>query len=741
MSDNKKPTLSPAVIGAIALLLAWVFIIAPRYNKEREAARPSAPAAPAAPAVPGVPGEAQPEAPPAGEAPAPPTPPAGEAPAPPTPPAGEAAPPAEPPTEAPPEGPPEGPTEGPPEAPPEGPVDEAEPEPVGDIIVETDIFRATLTCRGGALRRLRFQPPTPGGGGGGGYSFDAKAPEEGLLILDELQANTPSLALSGLTPDGLFESCVYELVSADEKYHPVGNDEVKRVVWRARARGFEVTKAFTFPKGGLDVRLEVKVKRTAKAAADELRYRLRGPAGIAPDSKASRYVQLTAVLAARPSGSMELEAQWHYGSKAASQADKHFVTLVESARKRAESEGKSFDESKMARPSEGDVVPLRIGAGLIEWAAVKNRYFAAILYPDEAGIAQTAYAHPLELSAECQQDPVLNQPNVMVGLKTPAFALAPGAEVTHRYKLYAGPLAEDELGIYGPEKEFNRLVTYGWSKFDWLSRALRYLLVQILYRAVRNYGLAIILLTIIVKGLLHPLTRKSMISMQKMQKLQPEIQAIKKKYESDKSPEAQRKMMREQQDLFSRHGVSPLGGCLPMLVQIPMLFALFGCFRGSFELRQAGFLWISDLSQPDNIFALPFTFPLTGWTELNLLPVMYLTLMIVQHKMSPKPADPQQQQQQRMMMTIMPVMFFFIFYSMPSGLVLYFVASMVFTIAEQYLIRRSLAAQDPVAVAAGGGGGGGASATGARRDASPQRAPELPDGQQLSKRKKKGRRK
>ena len=112
------------------------------------------------------------------------------------------------------------------------------------------------------------------------------------------------------------------------------------------------------------------------------------------------------------------------------------------------------------------------------------------------------------------------------------------------------------------------------------------------------------------------------------------------------------------------------------------------------------------------------------------------------HKMSPKPADPQQQQQQQMMMTIMPVMFFFIFYGMPSGLVLYFVASMIFTIAEQYIIRRSLAAEDAAAAGAGGGGGaGGVSATGAGRDTSGQRGPELADGQKLSKRKKKGRRK
>ena len=124
---------------------------------------------------------------------------------------------------------------------------------------------------------------------------------------------------------------------------------------------------------------------------------------------------------------------------------------------------------------------------------------------------------------------------------------------------------------------------------------------KFLGQTIGGYGLAIFFLTLAVKGALHPLQRKAMVSMHKMQAVAPEMKAIKKRYEKDKSREGQRKMQLEIMELYKRHGVSPLGGCFPMLVQMPMFFALFGMLRGAFDLRHQGYLWISDLTSPDHL--------------------------------------------------------------------------------------------------------------------------------------------
>jgi YidC/Oxa1 family membrane protein insertase len=198
---------------------------------------------------------------------------------------------------------------------------------------------------------------------------------------------------------------------------------------------------------------------------------------------------------------------------------------------------------------------------------------------------------------------------------------------------------------------------------------------------------------------MFPVTRKSMISMHKMQKLAPEQAAIKKRYEKEKSAEAQRRMQAEIMELYKKHGVSPLGGCLPMLIQLPMFFALFGMLRNAFELRHEPYLWIRDLTQPEHVVHFGTSVPILG-EGLNLLPLVYLGLMLLQQRLQPKPADPQAQQQQKMM-RYMFFIFPFLLYNMPSGLILYFVFSNAFGILEQWIIRRHFDDDAPVAAAGG----------------------------------------
>ena len=196
-----------------------------------------------------------------------------------------------------------------------------------------------------------------------------------------------------------------------------------------------------------------------------------------------------------------------------------------------------------------------------------------------------------------------------------------------------------------------------------------------------NYGVALIILTIIVRALLHPLTRKSQVGMAKMQKLQPMVEELQKKHADDKQ-----KLTQEQMALWRKYGVSPMGGCLPMLFQMPVLFALFGALRAAIELRHAGFLWVDDLSQPDTLFRLPVYLPIVG-NEFNLLPLLMAAVMVLTQRSTMKAATEQARQQQKMM-KFMPIIFAVFLYHMPSGLCLYILTSTSVGMFERWLVGR-----------------------------------------------------
>jgi YidC/Oxa1 family membrane protein insertase len=226
------------------------------------------------------------------------------------------------------------------------------------------------------------------------------------------------------------------------------------------------------------------------------------------------------------------------------------------------------------------------------------------------------------------------------------------------------------------------LVEYGM--LPSVSRIVLHILNGV-YWLVPNYGIAILVVTAIVRALLHPMTRKMQIGMAKMQKIQPMVAELQKKYPNDKQ-----KLTQEQLALWRKYGVNPMGGCWPMFLQLPVLFALFGALRAAIELRHAGFLWINDLSMPDRLFTLPFALPLMG-TEFNILPILSSVAMFFSQKSATTAATSDQARQQQAMMKFMPIMLLFFFYRMPSGLCLYFFASMAIGILERKLVERKTA--------------------------------------------------
>ncbi|MDX2168363.1 MAG: membrane protein insertase YidC [Deltaproteobacteria bacterium] len=251
--------------------------------------------------------------------------------------------------------------------------------------------------------------------------------------------------------------------------------------------------------------------------------------------------------------------------------------------------------------------------------------------------------------------------------------LLPSGTFAAQAELYLGPKDIDRLERVG--HGLRKAVDLGWFTFIALPmlQALRFL-----HAFTGNYGVAIILLTVIIKLLFYPLTKKSFESMRQMQKLQPEMQKLRERL-ADKPDEMNREIM----ELYRRHKVNPLGGCLPMLLQIPVFVGLYNALLNAVELRHAPFIgWITDLSAPDRLgsIQLPFvTHP--GIPVLTL--VMGLS-MLLQQWMTPSPADPQQQK----VMMIMPVVFTFMFINFPAGLVLYWLVNNCLTIAQQYAMMQ-----------------------------------------------------
>jgi len=272
-----------------------------------------------------------------------------------------------------------------------------------------------------------------------------------------------------------------------------------------------------------------------------------------------------------------------------------------------------------------------------------------------------------------------SNPTVEVVLHSADITLQPHQSFTRHHKFITAPKQDAILQSYGAGMK--DLIDFGW--FPTLSRILLGIL-KAFHSLIPNYGVAILLLTLLVRGALHPLTRKSQIGMAKMQKLQPKIAELKKKYANDKA-----KLGQEQMRLFRKYGVSPLGGCLPMFLQLPVFFALFGTLRAAIELRQAGFLWVADLSGPDTILHFPFSLPVLK-DELNVLPFLMGTAMVLNQRLMPRNPDPQSEAMQKPMKWMM-YLFPFLLYHMPSGLNLYIATSTFLGILEQHLVRKHLA--------------------------------------------------
>jgi YidC/Oxa1 family membrane protein insertase len=311
---------------------------------------------------------------------------------------------------------------------------------------------------------------------------------------------------------------------------------------------------------------------------------------------------------------------------------------------------------------------------VVELAGVTNQFFATVLRPKEPA-PTTMWARSSQVTLDGSPKPVTS---VRAGLRLPAGQIQPGAIKSYGYRIFIGPKHNILLRKMDRHRGegWGDVMQYGW--FWFVSRPLNWLLNT--YHNILDgvaskwsWGLAIIFLTITVRFIIWPLHAKSTHTMKRMAKLKPEMDKLKERYPDDPN-----KLNTEMMGLYRKFGINPLGGCLPMFIQIPIFFGFYRMLQYAVELRGQGFLWVNDLSQPDTLGHI-------AGVPINLLPIVMAVTSFLQIKMTPMTGD---KMQQRIIM-FMPFMFFFFCYSFASALALYWTTQNIFSIGQTWLMNKT----------------------------------------------------
>lgn len=438
-----------------------------------------------------------------------------------------------------------------------------------------------------------------------------------LTLKKYREENTPSSKLVTLNADAdpnvpSFSTRATGIALADSAVYisdadniNVSNNGSKQLVFNyVSGQGFTVRKTYTFTAGSYDIKLDTQIfNNSAAPLTGSIQQVMTYPAE--PKVKNNRYDTAGAYLFSDNS-------------------------LQSNKIKDVSGSSKKYEKS-------------------ILWSGFADKYFLSAILEENNSIASVE----LKKNADGFFESIVS---------SPSFIVNPGLSTSVSYRLFIGPKDIDILKSQG--NSLVRSLDLGW--FTVIAKPLLYS-IKFFYKYVGNYGVAIIIITVILKALFFPLTHKSFKSMKGMQKIQPEMAKLREKYKDDKDT-----MNKEVMALYRDHKVNPMGGCLPMVVQIPVFFALYKSLMFSIELRHAPFfLWVTDLADKDPYYVTPVIMGIT---------------MFIQQKMTPSQMDPMQQK----MMLALPVVFTFMFLSFPSGLVLYWLVNNILTIAQQAYINKSV---------------------------------------------------
>lgn len=463
------------------------------------------------------------------------------------------------------------------------------------LIIETELYRAVLSTRGGVITEWQLKA----------YQDNGQQPPQAIKLYQPVAQNTPPLSITtgNADLDAQLQQTIFQGQGEDltlDAERPTGR----------------ITLVFDDPAGNRFVAKHLTFKHDSYEMGIELEVQ-----GI-PD--------LYQVLLGTNFGIMNWGGEGFVGFIGP-------MTMI----------GQTLVKDS---PSKMEVTVRHEGEPV--WTALQDKYFIAALIPTEAKAAVVSKTH---------------ERAVTVGVE---FASTGQTLSRHALRLYAGPKEYDRVVAQqvGLEKsiDFGWFIFGSWSVVGAIAKPLFHIL-RFFYDYTHNYGVAIIMLTAGVRVLFIPLMHKSYKAMKAMQAIQPQMTALQKKYKEDRE-----RLNRELMDLYKKHGANPLGGCLPMILQVPVFIALFNVLYTTIELRQAPFfLWVTDLSSKDPYYVLPIIMGAT---------------MVIQQKMQPTTMDPRQAK----LFMFMPVFLTFLFLSFPSGLVLYWLTSNLLTIAQQYITLKYL---------------------------------------------------
>jgi len=502
-------------------------------------------------------------------------------------------------------------------------------EPEELLVVTNRNVRYSFTSHGGGLKEVDIRyPETP--------SQRREKPQPANR-LSTLNAFTPAPTLALLGGESVQGDGIFTLTRTDY--------------------GVRAEKTLT---NGLSIVKEFHLS-TNYLMATTVRLENRSPQPLA--LPAQEWVIGTATPLTRDGSSMVLGLIWYNGAKTDDAGASYFSS-------------RGFMCMPRVPPAE-----YRAGADNVVWAAVHNQFFALAVMPQQA--AREVVARKINIPRPAATGPWMAPTNTALPtegyagvLVYPALTLPPGQAYTNHVFLFAGPKEYQTLariaGRFG--NNIDLVMGYG-GFFGFFAKGLLLAMNWLHHTLSLSYGWAIVVITIIIKLLFWPLTQASTRSMKRLQALQPQMAAIREKYKDDPA-----KMNKKTMEFMKEHKVSPLGGCLPMLLQIPVFFGFFKMIQSAIELRGARFLWVKDLSQPDTLFDIPGTsFP------FNLLPLIMGATMLWQARLTPP--SPGMDPMQAKIMRYMPLMFLVFLYNFSAGLTLYWTVQNLLTIAQTMLTR------------------------------------------------------
>jgi YidC/Oxa1 family membrane protein insertase len=534
-------------------------------------------------------------------------------------------------------------------------------EEVHGLVLENEFIRASWTNKGAGLERLDL--------------LDYRAPyfKEGteerpvLTLVRDFQEGYYSDVIESVTfldaqDDGMDRR---ETVGTGDVLYEVVHQSPETIVFEANlAPQLKVRKTVTLPADAHHCLINVEFINRSE---EDLRFRwkLRGAAGVEREQLESRYSGATIGLL---------------------EGDDYELDRVHPKKLK---DGPKLNESTN-----------------IAWVGMASQYFVALTKPtnpewinaavqklvvdSDIRMAEGRWAEGRIAPDKENQREKLAKTNGTVIIHAGETILPRGGELNREWKFISAPILKEKLDQYGKGlTNAFRTGSMPWitsllslGTLGWLSPIMVSIL-EFFHNIVPNYGVAILLLTILVRGALHPLTRSSQMSMHKMKLLQPQIQELQNKFGDERQKVAQ-----EQMKLYQKYGVHPLSGCWPMLLQMPVFISLFTALRTSVQLRQATFIpgWITDLSQPDTVWTMPFRIFIIG-NQLNILPFLMAGMMFLNQQLTPSPSDPKAEGQQKIMkwfMLLFPIML----YHFASGLLLYITTSTATGALQSWIIRR-----------------------------------------------------